>query len=77
MTDNGTKHNSLGGRLRVARLEAGFTIRQLADALGVDPRTVNRWQSNDADPSIERMGLIARVLDKSPAYFLDEREVAA
>ena len=72
MTYNSTERNTLGSRLRVARLEAGFTIRQLAIALDVDPRTVNRWQSDDADPSIERLGQIAHVLGKTPSYFLEE-----
>ena len=75
MTQNVAKSNgaTLGRRIQIARKDAGYTVRRLADTLGVDPRTVARWQSDDSDPSIETLGQIARVLGKSPAFFLEER----
>lgn len=78
MTHNVTdyKGGTLGQRIRVARKEQRVSIRQLATELSVDPRTVNRWQSDDAMPSVERLMEIARVLGKPPSYFLDE-EMAA
>lgn len=32
------------------RQEAGLSIRALANALGVSPTTVARWESGDRDP---------------------------
>lgn len=66
------KLDTLGKRLRAARKERGLSITKLAWELNVDPRTVARWQSDDAMPSVARLGEIARVLEKSPSYFLDE-----
>jgi transcriptional regulator with XRE-family HTH domain len=71
------KPSTLGTRLKIARNEAGFSITKLARALDVDPRTVARWQSDEAMPSVIRLGEIAEVLGKSPGYFLDgDREAA-
>ena len=72
MTENAIEHKvSLGQRIKAARRDARMTTTTLAYSLGVDPRTVARWQSDEADPSIERLAQIARVLDKPPSYFLD------
>lgn len=63
--------SSFGERLRVARKEAGFTVARLARELDVDPRTVAGWQAGRSMPSIERLGEIARLLDRPPSFFLD------
>lgn len=39
-----------GRRLRRARRKAKLTIRELADKLGVDKRTMIRWEKNDGPP---------------------------
>ena len=77
MTETATE-SSLGARLRVARMEADYTIARLARELGVDPRTVAGWQSGRSSPSFRRLIEIARLLKKPPSYFLngDEDKVA-
>lgn len=74
MTQNVTLRNpgTLGQRIKTARDDAGVSIRQIATELDVDPRTVNRWQSDNATPSVERLLKLARLLDRPPSYFLDE-----
>lgn len=71
------KPQTLGERIREARRAAGLSTTKLANVLGVDPRTVARWQSDDAMPSVIRLGEIARALGKSPGYFLDGEKEAA
>jgi transcriptional regulator with XRE-family HTH domain len=66
------KRFPLGERIRKARGVAGMSTTKLASALGVDPRTVARWQSNDSRPSYERLVDLARVLEQPPSYFVDE-----
>lgn len=60
-------------RLREARVEAGLTLKELAEALGVDTRTVARWQAekNAQRPKYERLVQIARILNKPVSYFLE------
>jgi len=73
MTRNRPK-TTLGARIRVARIEAGYAINRLARELDVDPRTVNRWQADQAVPSIARLGDIAHVLGKQASYFLETED---
>ncbi len=66
----------VGARIKEARQAAGMSITKLAVALDVDPRTVARWQSDAASPSVERLGHIAAVLGKTPGFFLEVDEPA-
>lgn len=43
--------DDFGGRVRAARTRCGFSIRQLAATLGIDPSTLARWESNEGLPS--------------------------
>ena len=70
------KPTTLGQRLKVARAERKYSITRLARELDVDPRTVARWQADEAMPSVVRLGQIAAVLGKSASYFLDGEVVA-
>ncbi len=70
------KTTTLGQRLKVARAERKYSITRLARELDVDPRTVARWQADEAMPSVVRLGQIAAVLGKSASYFLDGEVVA-
>lgn len=79
MTENDAERKSvsLGRRIRQARADSGHSITKIAWELGVDPRTVARWQSDDTAPSVVRLTALARLLGKPVSYFLDEAEVAA
>lgn len=79
MTQNviDSKPTSVGQRIKAARSEARLSTSKLARELDVDPRTVARWQADESMPSVVRLTEIARVLGKSPSYFLDGEEVAA
>lgn len=66
MTDLGTK-------IRAARREAGFTnAEQLAVALGVGVRTVQRWESGSHPPSIKRLVEIAQATNQPLSFFISE-----
>lgn len=80
MTENVTESSGsvdLGERIRAARVEARVTIRELAEATGVEQRTVARWQQGRSRPSYERLALIAQRLRKPIAFFLDGNGAAA
>ncbi len=62
----------IGGRIRASRKEAGVTVRKIASELGVDPRTVARWQTGESPVSFENLGRIAELVGKRPSYFLEE-----
>lgn len=68
---------TLGARIRQARKDAGYTNTEtLAVKLGVGQRTVQRWESDEAEPTLARLREIAAVTSKPLAFFLALGEVA-
>lgn len=48
--------------IRAARLAAGMTQQQLADALGVAQQSVTRWETGEREPRVSTLKRIAAVL---------------
>ena len=70
-----------GQRLSLARRRKGFTKKALAEALGMHPRTVTRWEDDDRSPSETELELICRILGFPKEFFfgaeVDEADVGA
>jgi putative transcriptional regulator len=49
-------------RIKVVLVENDKTNKWLAEQLGKDPATVSKWCTNIAQPSLETLGEIAKVL---------------
>lgn len=60
----------IGLKIREARLARGWTHEELARRMGVNWRTVQRWQKGRL-PRVETLRRLAAVLDIPPATFLD------
>lgn len=52
-------------RIKVMLVEKGKTNKWLSEQVGKDPATVSKWCTNAAQPTLETMMLIAKVLDVS------------
>ncbi len=50
-------------RIKIVLIEKHRTGRWLAEALGKDPSTVSKWCTNAAQPQVETLLQIAKVLD--------------
>lgn len=50
-------------RIKVMLVDKGKTNRWLATQLGKDPATVSKWCTNTAQPSLETMMQIAKLLE--------------
>jgi transcriptional regulator with XRE-family HTH domain len=61
---------SLGERIKEARGE--MTQRDLADALGVDPITVSRWERGVNELTTRKLRKIAEATGKPLAFFYEE-----
>jgi transcriptional regulator with XRE-family HTH domain len=69
--------DTMGARIRDARREAGYTnVEQLAVALAVGQRTVQRWETDRSVPSIARLCEIAALTGKPLNYFIAGEVVA-
>ena len=50
-------------RIKVMLAEKGRTNKWLAEQLGKDPATVSKWCTNAAQPSLEMLLHVAKVLE--------------
>jgi transcriptional regulator with XRE-family HTH domain len=67
--------DEVGRRIRAARLARGWTHEELARRMGVNWRTVHRWQKGGL-PRVETLVRIAEVFDLPRAYFVESEDDA-
>jgi len=61
----------LGKRIKLARVEMDMTQAELAEATGILQKSISRYETGQALPTLETLEKIAEVLGKSFGYFLD------
>jgi transcriptional regulator with XRE-family HTH domain len=61
----------LGKRIKLARTEANMTQGDLAEATGVLQKSISRYETGLALPTLETLEKLSEVLGKSFGYFLD------
>lgn len=67
----------IGDRIKEAQTEAGFeTTEDLARALGISLRLVQKHRAGDNAPSYATLARYAQVLGKPMSWFLEERVAA-
>lgn len=59
-------------RIRVALAEQNKTNRWLAEQMGKSEITISRWVQNKAQPSLEQLLQIAKILSISPKDLINE-----
>ncbi len=59
-------------RIRIALAEQNKTNRWLAEHIGKSEITVSRWVQNKAQPSLEQLVIVAKVLSVSPKDLINE-----
>lgn len=64
-------------RIKTALVDNGKTNKWLAEQLGKDPATVSKWCTNAAQPSLETLMQIARVLGVTTDDLLRLEELPA
>lgn len=66
----GTVREYFKSQLEAARkARGGMSYRDLADAIGRDPTTVQRWGAGETAPSYEDLENVAKALGVPPSYF--------
>jgi len=61
----------LGKKIKLARVEMDLNQTQLANKIGTKQKSISRYETGVALPSIETLVKIAKVLKKTAGHFLD------
>jgi transcriptional regulator with XRE-family HTH domain len=62
----------LGKKIKLARVECDLTQTQLAKKIKAKQKSISRYENGISMPSIETLVKIAKALNKSTSYFLEE-----
>lgn len=65
---------TLGEKLKEARKQAGLTQEQLSEKLGVSRSAVAKWETDSGIPDVDNLKLLAKLLNVSVDYLLDNGE---
>ncbi len=65
---------TLGEKIREARKQAGLTQGQLAEKISVSRPAVAKWETDKGLPDIENLRALAKLLNVSVDYLLDDQE---
>ena|SRR6266540_4657453 len=76
MTDQDSIGMRVGVRLREARLQAGLTVREVADRIGLKHSIVVKYENGAIVPSIARLQALARLYELTAAALLAEHDEA-
>ena len=60
----------MGQRIKELRIENGLTLKQLAALLNVTIRTIQRYEDNSREPSVDCIKQLCRIFDVSADYLL-------
>ncbi|WP_157016214.1 helix-turn-helix domain-containing protein [Mesorhizobium xinjiangense] len=63
-------NDTFGGRLSRTRDAQGLTTTQLARRVGVPKKTIEQWESDRSEPGVERLSLVAGVLNVNMLWLL-------
>ena len=69
--------NTIGKRIQTLRKERGMTQKQLADAVGVTPQAVSKWETDESCPDITALPLLASTLGVSVDMLLSGADSAS
>ncbi len=62
----------LGKKIKLARVEKDLTQVQLAELVQIKQKSISSYETGAIVPSIETLLKMAKVLEKSVSYFLEQ-----
>lgn len=62
---------NIGAKISLLRKEKGITQKQLAEAIGVSPAAVSKWENAGANPDVELLAPLARYFGTTTDILLD------
>lgn len=65
---------TIGEKIKNARKQCGLSQEQFAEKMGVSRSAVAKWESDKGIPDVDNLRVIAKLLDVSVDYLLDNNE---
>ncbi len=62
----------LGKKIKMARIDLDMNQTELAEKIGAKQKSISRYETGLSLPSLDTLVKIAKALNKSPGYFLEE-----
>ena len=62
----------LGKKIKLARIEKDLNQNQFAELIKAKQKSISRYETGKALPSLETLERIAKMLEKPFSYFFDE-----
>ncbi len=66
---------TLGEKIKEARKQCGLSQEQLAEKMAVSRSAIAKWEANNGLPDVDNLRALARLLNVSVDYLLDDSEV--
>jgi len=66
---------TLGEKIKEARKQCGLSQEQLAEKMAVSRSAVAKWEANNGLPDVDNLKALAKLLNVSVDYLLDDGEV--
>ncbi len=67
----GTLHFTLGDAIANARNSTGLDQERMAQLLGVNPKTIGRWENDVTRVPFDAIVMIARITDRDVSWFAE------
>ena len=64
-------NNSLGDKIKIARVSAGMSQKQLADKLQLSEKTISAYEKERAVPPVPTLERIAGITSQPIQFFMD------
>jgi len=65
-------NESIGEKLKNARIQKGLGQSELAKHLKVTDTTISDWENNISKPNLEMLTYLCEVLDIKPSYLIKD-----
>ena len=68
--------NTTGERIQEARKKKGFTQKELAEKIGVTEQTVGNYETDNRNPNLDTLALIAKALGESLEFLYSGKKTS-
>ncbi|MDE5978205.1 MAG: helix-turn-helix domain-containing protein [Turicibacter sp.] len=65
------ENQTLGEKIKIARINKGLKQSELSDLLGVRSTAISSWENNLSKPDVNKIEIMCSIFEVSPNYFFN------